>query len=167
MAPTSQDDLLGMDDSSESGPDLFFTEEDTPAAQAQPAEPDFSELDNAPAAPRHAKPDSHYVVLARKYRPQTFDEIVGQSNIQSALRGAIDTGKIGHAYLFSGPRGTGKTSIARILAKAVNCMEGGPRPDPCGKCASCRSITAGSSLDVIEIDAASNTGVDNIRAQSF
>ena len=113
-----------------------------------------------PAAP--PAPEG-YVVLARRYRPQTFDEIVGQENAQTALRGAIASGRIGHAYLLHGPRGTGKTSTARILAKAVNCLEGGPRPDPCGRCASCVAITAGSSLDVIEIDAASNTGVDNIR----
>ncbi len=104
-----------------------------------------------------------YVVLARRYRPQTFQDIVGQEHVRDALCAAISRGEIGHAYLFSGPRGTGKTSTARILAKALNCQENGPRPDPCGKCASCRAITAGSSLDVIEIDAASNTGVDNIR----
>ncbi len=125
---------------------------------ASPAE--MSKIQNSPTA--KAQIDG-YVVLARKYRPQTFDDIVGQEGVQQALRGAIATGQISHSYLFSGPRGTGKTSTARILAKAVNCQEGGPRPDPCGQCSSCRSITLGSSLDVIEIDAASNTGVDNIR----
>lgn len=116
-----------------------------------------------PAPPPLPAPSEGYVVLARRYRPQTFDEIVGQEHIQTALRGAIASGQVAHAFLFSGPRGTGKTSTARILAKALNCQNSGPRPDPCGKCSSCRSITAGSSLDVIEIDAASNTGVDNIR----
>jgi DNA polymerase-3 subunit gamma/tau len=104
-----------------------------------------------------------YVVLARRYRPQTFDDLVGQEHVREALRRAILEGEVAHAYLFSGPRGTGKTSTARILAKSLNCQESGPRPDPCGRCASCRAIAAGSSLDVIEIDAASNTGVDNIR----
>lgn len=107
--------------------------------------------------------DEPYVVLARRYRPQTFAQVVGQENVRTALSTAIASGQIGHAYLFSGPRGTGKTSTARILAKALNCQRGGPRPDPCGQCPSCRGIEAGNSLDVIEIDAASNTGVDNIR----
>ncbi len=106
---------------------------------------------------------SGYIVLARRYRPQTFDDIVGQEHVRETLRQAILSGQIAHAYLFSGPRGTGKTSTARILAKAVNCQTNGPRPDPCGHCASCRAITSGNSLDVIEIDAASNTGVDSIR----
>lgn len=104
-----------------------------------------------------------YLVLARRYRPQTFDDIVGQEHVRESLRRAILEKQVAHAYLFSGPRGTGKTSTARILAKALNCQDHGPRPDPCGRCASCRAIAAGSSLDVIEIDAASNTGVDNIR----
>lgn len=107
--------------------------------------------------------DQGYLVLARRYRPQTFDDIVGQEHVRESLRRAILEKQVAHAYLFSGPRGTGKTSTARILAKALNCQDHGPRPDPCGRCASCRAITAGSSLDVIEIDAASNTGVDNIR----
>jgi DNA polymerase-3 subunit gamma/tau len=118
-----------------------------------------AEAKPAPAAPSR----SGYVVVARRYRPQTFGELVGQEAVRNALTGAIQQGRVGHAFLFSGPRGTGKTSTARILAKALNCMENGPRPDPCGRCASCLSIQSGSSLDVIEIDAASNTGVDNIR----
>jgi DNA polymerase-3 subunit gamma/tau len=113
------------------------------------------------SAPVHA--DEPYVVVARRYRPQSFAQLVGQEHVRAALTTAIASGQIGHAYLFSGPRGTGKTSTARILAKSLNCQKGGPRPDPCGQCASCRGIEAGNSLDVIEIDAASNTGVDNIR----
>ncbi|MDX9714168.1 MAG: DNA polymerase III subunit gamma/tau [Dissulfurispiraceae bacterium] len=103
-----------------------------------------------------------YLVLARKWRPQTLDDLIGQEPIARVLKNAITQSKIVHAYVFSGPRGVGKTSTARILAKALNCVEG-PVTDPCGKCESCISISDGSSLDVSEIDAASNTGVDNIR----
>jgi DNA polymerase-3 subunit gamma/tau len=101
--------------------------------------------------------------LYRKYRPQTFGDLVGQAHVTVALRNAVRDDRVGHAYLFSGPRGTGKTSTARILAKALNCS--GPRPDgePDGECESCLAIANGSSLDVIEIDAASNNGVDEIR----
>jgi DNA polymerase-3 subunit gamma/tau len=131
-------------------------------AQTDSAAGDF--FGEAPQPESPEKPQrGGYVVLARRYRPQTFDDIVGQEHVREALRRAILEGQVAHAYLFSGPRGTGKTSTARILAKALNCQTNGPRPDPCGKCASCRAIMAGSSLDVIEIDAASNTGVDNIR----
>jgi len=151
--------LFGSGDESDGGVDMFGASE----ASNEPP-PTLDEPPYAPEARTAAKPqNTGYLVLARKYRPQTFDQIVGQEGPQQALRGAIATGNVSHAYLFSGPRGTGKTSTARILAKALNCQDGGPRPDPCGKCASCRSIAAGSSLDVIEIDAASNTGVDNIR----
>jgi len=103
-----------------------------------------------------------YLVLARKYRPQTFEEVVAQKHITSTLQNAIKQKRFSHAYLFAGTRGTGKTTTARLLAKALNC-EKGPTPSPCNKCVNCKQITAGSSLDVIEIDAASNTGVDNIR----
>jgi DNA polymerase-3 subunit gamma/tau len=103
-----------------------------------------------------------YLVLARKWRPQGFDDLVGQEPITRILRNAISQGRIAHAYLFSGPRGVGKTSSARILAKALNCKEG-PTPLPCGVCESCTSITDGSSVDVIEIDGASNNSVDDIR----
>ncbi len=103
-----------------------------------------------------------YLVLARKWRPKGFDDLVGQEPITRILKNAIAQGKIAHAYIFSGPRGVGKTSSARILAKALNCQEG-PTPSPCGVCASCAAITDGSSVDVSEIDGASNNSVDDIR----
>jgi len=103
-----------------------------------------------------------YQVLARKWRPQTFQEIVGQEHVSRTLLNALKSDRLAHAFLFSGPRGCGKTSTARILAKALNCHED-KTGEPCGKCASCTEITAGNCIDVIEIDAASNTGVDNVR----
>ena len=103
-----------------------------------------------------------YQVLARKWRPQVFEDVVGQGHITRTLQNAIASGRLAHAFLFSGPRGVGKTTTARILAKALNCAEG-PTATPCGVCNSCRETAAGTSVDVIEIDGASNRGIEHIR----
>jgi DNA polymerase-3 subunit gamma/tau len=103
-----------------------------------------------------------YQVFARKYRPQTFDDLVGQTHVTRTLKNAVEQNRLAHAYLFVGPRGIGKTSTARILAKALNCVKG-PTITPCGVCDNCKEITAGNSLDVLEIDGASNNGVEQVR----
>ena len=100
--------------------------------------------------------------MARKWRPNSFQDMVGQEHIAKTLQNAIEGGRLHHAFLFTGTRGVGKTTSARILAKTLNCM-GPNRLSPCGECASCKDISGGRPMDVLEIDAASNTGVDNIR----
>jgi len=108
--------------------------------------------------------EKRYLVLAQKWRPQRFEDVVGQEHITRTLKNAITSGRIHHAFLFIGSRGIGKTTTARILAKALNCLSSeAPTPEPCGTCANCTSIGAGTNMDVIEIDAASNNGIDDIR----
>src|SRR6186713_777618 len=106
--------------------------------------------------------DSEYVVVARRYRPQDFSQLIGQDQVSQALANAITTNRVGHAYLFTGARGVGKTSTARIFAKALNCVNG-PTTAPCGQCDICQGIASGGDVDVIEIDGASNRGIDEIR----
>src|SRR5512139_3930106 len=99
----------------------------------------------------------------RKWRPQQWDEVIAQEHVVQTLRNAVRTGRTGHAYLLAGPRGTGKTTTARLLAKALNCLAEDPAARPCGKCAHCTAIQQGRFLDLIEIDAASNTSVEDVR----
>src|ERR1700687_3616080 len=103
-----------------------------------------------------------YQVIARKYRPQTFAELIGQEHVRTTIENAIAQNRIPHGYIFSGQRGTGKTTVARILARCLNCIKG-PTNQPCGVCASCLEIAAGGAVDVIEIDAASNRGINEMR----
>jgi DNA polymerase-3 subunit gamma/tau len=113
-----------------------------------------------PSSP--ASPPGHYTVVARRYRPQAFGELIGQEHVARALSNAIRTDRVGHAYLFTGARGVGKTSAARILAKALNCQRG-LSTNPCNECDICQSISSGEDVDVLEIDGASNRGIDEIR----
>jgi DNA polymerase-3 subunit gamma/tau len=120
-----------------------------------------------PEEPKKPGDEAHYRVLARKYRPQTFAELIGQDAMVQTLGNAIERGRIAHAFLLTGVRGVGKTSTARLVAKALNCVgpdgQGGPTIDPCGVCEPCRAIAEGRHIDVIEMDAASHTGVDDVR----
>lgn len=125
------------------------------------ARPDAPSADGAIASPS-LDPAGGYTVVARRYRPQRFEEVVGQDHVVQALRNAITMNRVTHAYLFSGTRGVGKTSIARIFAKCLNCVHG-PTVDPCGVCDICQSIAVGQDVDVIEIDGASNNGVEAVR----
>jgi DNA polymerase-3 subunit gamma/tau len=133
---------------------------DAPPVASTPAQP-------LPAAPARPSGQQAYRVLARKYRPQTFSELIGQEAMVRTLANAIARGRLAHAFLMTGVRGVGKTSTARLIAKALNCVgpdgSGGPTIDPCGVCEFCTAIAEGRHIDVIEMDAASNTGIDNIR----
>ncbi len=106
--------------------------------------------------------DAHYQVIARKYRPRSFADLIGQEHVKTTLENALTQRRIAHGYIFSGQRGTGKTTVARIVARCLNCAEG-PTVTPCGRCASCVEIHSGGSIDVIEIDAASNRGINEMR----
>src|SRR5215208_4634318 len=114
--------------------------------------------EKAPATPEAGE----YTVLARRYRPQQFADLIGQEPVARALVNALQSGRVAHAYLFTGARGVGKTSAARILAKALNCVAG-PTPTPCDQCDSCQAIAAGQDVDVLEIDGASNRRIEEVR----
>lgn len=129
-------------------------------AKAKPDAETGASQAEAEAAPRSAGP--HYLVVARRYRPQSFQDLVGQEHVATALSNAIRHGRVGHAYLFTGARGVGKTSTARIFAKALNCLQG-PTPEPCNRCEICVGIANGEDVDVLEIDGASNRGIEEIR----
>jgi DNA polymerase-3 subunit gamma/tau len=142
---------------------MFGDEQDAPSSAPVPA-PTAAPAPPPPPAPPASSP---YRVLARKYRPQNFDELIGQDAMVQTLGNAIARGRIAHAFLLTGVRGVGKTSTARLIAKALNCVgpngEGGPTIQPCGQCEPCRSIAEGRHIDVVEMDAASHTGVDDVR----
>lgn len=160
----------GMDQvEAPSGPSMFGSEPAAPAPTKNLMDQQGrGEASGGKALPNKAvEPETaggSYKVIALKYRPQTFDDLVGQSHIKEALTNAIRQNKVAHAFLFSGSRGTGKTTSARIFAKALNCLAGStPTPDPCGQCVACREIAESRDLDVLEIDGASNNGIEQIR----
>ena len=135
----------------------------TPRSRLSARHDDMSDSTaNAEASSTGSAATQSYVVVARRYRPQLFEELIGQQHVAKALSNAIETSRVGHAYLFTGARGVGKTSAARIFAKALNC-EQGPTGTPCNQCDICRSISSGDDVDVLEIDGASNRGIDEIR----
>ena len=134
---------------------VWWASRRTPTSRFMDA-PDATPTTNKPERPKE------YVVVARRYRPQVFEDLIGQEHVARALSNAITTHRVGHAYLFTGARGVGKTSAARIFAKALNCQTG-PTPVPCNKCEICRSISSGDDVDILEIDGASNRGIDEIR----
>ena len=156
------------------GQNSMFADEPDPAAMQMPPDEQEKPANSAPApAPQtsatqaDADPAQPYRVLARKYRPQTFSQLIGQEPMVRTLANAIERDRLAHAFLMTGVRGVGKTSTARLIAKALNCVgpdgEGGPTIDPCGECEPCKAIAEGRHIDVIEMDAASNTGVENVR----
>src|SRR5690606_22825445 len=158
---------------SDTSPDFPETSDDTAAGVADSSWPGSRTQAVAVAgwgtgqAWHNGRPDEDgglmsYLVLARKWRPKRFAELVGQEHVVRALSNALDSGRVHHAFLFTGTRGVGKTTIARIFAKSLNC-EQGTSADPCGQCPACLDIDSGRYIDLLEIDAASNTGVDNVR----
>src|SRR6059058_3831384 len=116
-----------------------------------------------PAPDQPPGPPAEYTVVARRYRPQQFADLIGQEHVAQALVNALQSNRVAHAYLFTGARGVGKTSTARILAKALNCVAG-PTATPCGTCDICQAIASGEDVDVVEIDGASNRQIDDVRA---
>ncbi len=144
------------------GSDLEKSEMESPASRTSSATLQLRFAQNDIFEKPSRLSEVNYEVFARKYRPQTFDDLVGQTHVSRTLKNAVAQNRLAHAYLFVGPRGVGKTSTARILAKSLNCIKG-PTVTPCGVCDNCREIAGGNSLDVIEIDGASNNSVEDVR----